>query len=382
MYISEGVNAEKRGRRVLTQGFFAIGGIVLASWIEFGLFFVPDNSVNWRFPIAFQGFFGLIVTSLILCMPESPRWLVKRDRYEEARSILSALEDMPEDSEVVTEEMELIRESFIEEQRLSSSIFSMGPERPFHRAVLAVGIAILAQMSGINIVTFYSTTIFQKQLHYSGIDARIFSGCLQIWQFIAAGLAVVLIDRLGRRTLLLAGAGGMVVAQAGLAGLTADLSNAHAGQAAIFFYFVAMLVFPIGLFLIPFMYAAEIAPLSVRAKVTATSACANWLFNFLVAEVTPTAISNIGWRYYIVYAAINFFSFCVIYVFFPETKGRTLEEIDDIFIQSKNIFDPVRVEKKLPKGAVATAARIREAHDLEKHRAVHAEYVNAPVPST
>ncbi|KAF7114907.1 hypothetical protein CNMCM5793_000677 [Aspergillus hiratsukae] len=376
MYVSECVSAQKRGRRVLTQGFFAIGGIVIASWLEFGLYFVKGNSVNWRFPIAFQAVFGLIATSLILFLPESPRWLVKRDRFQEAHSVISCLEDMPEDSEVVLHELQLIRDTFVEEQHSSSSFFAMGPERGFHRAVLAIGIAILAQMSGINIVTFYSTTIFEDQLHYSGIDARIFSGCIQIWQFIAAGLAVVLIDKFGRRKLLLAGTAGMCIAQAGLAGLMSDLSHPAAGKAAIFFYFVAMFFFPVGLFLLPFMYAAEIAPLSIRAKVTAVSACANWLFNFLVAEVTPPAFANIGWRYYIVYTAINAFSFLMIYIFYPETKGRTLEEIDDIFIQSKSIFDPVRVEKSLPKGAVATAARIRQAHDLEKHGAIHAENAN------
>ncbi|OBT72738.1 hypothetical protein VF21_09004 [Pseudogymnoascus sp. 05NY08] len=373
MWVSECSNASERGRRVLIQGFFAIGGLTLASWIEFGLFFVKNSSVNWRFPIAFQAFFCLIVTSLVLFLPESPRWLIKQDRYEEARTTMSALEGMPEDSEMVIQELDLIRDTFIEEQQQSSSVFSMGPERQFHRAVLAVGAALLAQMAGINIITFYSTNIFEQQLHYSPTNARIFSGCIQIWQFISAGIAVLLIDRFGRRKLLMAGALGMCLSQTCLAGLMSDLSNKAAGEAAIFFYFVAMFFFPVGLFLIPFMYAAEIAPLSIRHKVTAMSACTNWLFNFLVAEVTPHAMKNIGYRYYIVYACITAFSFVVFYLFYPETKGRTLEEIDDIFIQSKNIFDPVKVEKSLPKNAVATAARIREAHDMEKQASIHVE---------
>jgi sugar porter (SP) family MFS transporter len=372
MWVSECSDASNRGRRVLLQGFFAIGGLTLASWIEFGLYFIKDSEVNFRFPIAFQVFFALIFTSTVLFLPESPRWLVKKDRVEDANAVMCALEDMPEDSEVVNMEMQIIQETFQEERRDSSSIFHMGPERQFHRACLAIAAAVLAQMTGINIVTFYSTQIFETQLKYSAIDARIFSGCIQIWQFISAGIAVLLIDRFGRRKLLMAGALGMTIAQAALCGLNSDLTNPAAGKAAIFFFFWAMFWFPVGLLLIPFMYAAEIAPLSIRHKVTAISACSNWLFNFLIAEVTPHAMKNIGWRYYIVYTCISAFAFVVHYYFFPETKGRTLEEIDEIFIRSKSIFDPVRVEKALPHGGLVGMER---RQDEEKHAAVHAENV-------
>lgn len=376
MWVSECSNAQERGRRVLLQGFFAIGGVALASWIEFGLYFVKNNEVNFRFPIAFQALFALIITSLVMFLPESPRWLIKQDRFEDAKKVMAALEGMPEDDEVVNEELSLIRDAFLEEQRqAAASVFSMGPERQFHRAVLAVGIALLAQMSGINVVTFYSTTIFEDQLNYSPTNARIFSGCIQIWQFICAGIAVLLIDRFGRRKLLMAGALGMCVAQTSLAGLMSDLSNKAAGEAAIFFYFVAMFFFPVGLFLVPFMYAAEISPLNIRHQVTAISACTNWLFNFLVAEVSPHAMDSIGYKYYIVFACITLFTFVMLYFFYPETKGRTLEEVDDIFIQSASIFDPVKVEKKMPQNGLALASRIQHVHDEEKHAAQHSENI-------
>ncbi|KAK2023741.1 general substrate transporter [Colletotrichum zoysiae] len=375
MWVSECSSASERGRRVLLQGFFAIGGVVVASWMEFGLYFVKDNQVNFRFPIAFQGLFAIIITSLVMFLPESPRWLIKQERFEDARKVMAALGGLSEDSEVVNEELSLIRDAYIEEQHQAGSVFAMGPERQFHRAALAVGLAILAQMSGINIVTFYSTTIFETQLNYSPTESRIFSACIQVWQFIAAGFALVLIDRFGRRKLLMAGALGMCVAQTSLAGLMSDQANKSAAEAAIFFYFVAMFFFPIGLFLLPFMYAAEIAPLNIRAQVTAISACANWLFNFLVAEVSPHALDKIGYRYYIVYACITLFTFIVLFFFYPETKDRTLEEIDDIFIQSKSIWDPVKVEKNLPRNAVALAERIRHVHDEEKHNATHAETI-------
>jgi hypothetical protein len=138
---------------VLLQGFFAIGGIVLATWIEFGLYFVKDNQVNFRFPIAFQAFFALVVVALIMFLPESPRWLVKRDRPESAREVLSALADEPQDSEVIDQELDVICDTYQEEKANSNSLFTMGPERLFHRACLAVFAALLAQMTGGNIVS-------------------------------------------------------------------------------------------------------------------------------------------------------------------------------------------------------------------------------------
>jgi MFS family permease len=228
-------------------------------------------------------------------------------------------------------------------------------------------------MTGVNIVTFYSTQIFEDHLGYSPTEARIFSGCIQIWQLLCAGLAVILIDKIGRRRLLMAGAAGMCVAQTALCGLMSDLTNKAAGEAAIFFYFVAMFFFPVGLFLLPFMYAGEIAPLSIRHKVAALGACTNWLFNFLIAEASPTALTNIGYKYYILYACISAVAFVSFYLFYPETKGRTLEEIDEIFIRSKSIFDPVKVEKSLPRNGLAGAERRQEERGLEKNAATHVE---------
>lgn len=349
MWVSECAKAEYRGRLVLLEGWFAIGGIVIATWIEFGLYYVKSSSVNWRFPIAFQALFAIVVITIVLLLPESPRWLIKKERLEEAADVLAKLNGDSPDSEAVAEEVNNIHHSILDEHvGHSSSPFSLTRNRHLHRTILAVSVNILAQMTGVNIVTFYSTSIFQKDFHYSGTTSRIISACLQVWQFACAGLAVLIIDKFGRRTLLIAAAVGMAISQACLAGLSSDLANKSAAGAAFFFYFSALFFFPIGLFLIPFMYAAEIAPLRIRSKVTAMSASANWLFNFLLAEVTPVGFNNIQYRYYIVYAAISAFAAVVFGLLYPETKGRSLEEIDEIFLQSRSIWDPVRVARELP----------------------------------
>lgn len=89
------------------------------------------------------------------------------------------------------------------------------------------------------------------------------------------------------------------------------------------------------------------------------AAATNWLFNFLIAEITPIGIDNIGWRYYLVYLCICISATVTFFFFFPETRGRSLEEIDEIFLQSKSVFDPVRVAKELP-SHISEAATIAD----------------------
>ncbi|KAJ5701666.1 hypothetical protein N7488_009214 [Penicillium malachiteum] len=352
MYVSESSAAEGRGRMVLLQGWFAIGGVALATWMDFGLYYAGSNSASWRFPIAFQSVFALFVVSCIFFLPESPRWLAKVGRVEEAAEVLARLEDVSVDSEHVAQELEIIRQSLAEghqdESSGSSSPWARTQNRHLQRTIIAIAVNIFAQMTGVNIITFYSDTILESYLGYSGTIARIVSGCLQIWQFLAAGLAVLLIDRFGRRPLLITAAIGMTIAQTCLAGLSSDLSNKGAAGASIAFYFLALFCFPIGLFLVPFMYAAEIAPLRTRAKVTAMSAASNWIFNFVVAEASDTGFANIGYKYYIIYACISAMALVFFYFFCPETKGRTLEEIDEIFVNSTSFFDTVKVANQTP----------------------------------
>jgi Sugar (and other) transporter len=350
MYVSETAKPEQRGRLLLLEGLFGIGGLALAAWLDFGFYFV-HNPANWRFPIAFPATFAIIVGSMILMLPESPRWLVKQSKLEEAARVIAKLDDLPVDSEEVKVQVAIIHASLLADQGSgahSNSIFSFTKHRHFHRTVLAVCLTMMAQMTGANIVPFYSNTILQTSLGYTGIQAREISGSIQIACLMGAGIGCLLIDHVPRRTLLMLSLSVLAISTSCLAGLSSILDNKDADRASVFFYFFALFGFPIGLFLIPFMYAAEIAPLSIRAQVTALAGTSSWLFNFMVVEVTPIAFAQIAWRYYIVYAVVTCCSIVAVFFFYPETKGRSLEEIDEIFLLSKSIFDPVRIAAELP----------------------------------
>jgi MFS family permease len=155
MWVSECTQARNRGIMVMLSGWFAVGGLVLATWLEFGLYFVPNNSVSWRLPIAFQAVFALIIVSTVLFMPESPRWLIKMDRVEEARGILATLDDIPQESQEMAENLAMIQYTLTEEMRLhdSASPFALTHNRHLHRTLLAMGVNFFAQMSGISVIT-------------------------------------------------------------------------------------------------------------------------------------------------------------------------------------------------------------------------------------
>lgn len=347
---SELSKPEKRGAHVVADGIYVGLGTSLALWIDFGFYFVKDSSVSWRFPLAFQIVLSLIVMASIFFLPESPRWLMKQDREQEARQVLAALLDEDPHSDAVNKDVSDIMNALSVCGKASwGDMLSMGPQRLFHRTVLAATGQMFQQMCGVNLITFYATTIFQDFLGMDPVQARILSACMTLTQPFGGLLASFTIERLGRRPLMLWSAGVMGACMAILAGTISVPNNPHAMVAATVFLFVFQFTFTVGYAGLTYLYAAEIAPLQLRAAISAVATAAVWTFNFLLAEVTPVGFNTIGYRYYIIFAIFNACIVPTIYFFYPETKGRTLEEIDEIFVQSKSIFDPPRIARTLPR---------------------------------
>ncbi|KAJ7652045.1 general substrate transporter [Mycena polygramma] len=376
--------AGHRGFVVMLEGLFLSAGLAVSAWINFG-FSHTTGSVSWRFSLAFSCFFAFIVFFSVPLWPESPRWLVKVGRIEEARHVLAALDGVPLDSPVIAQEVREIEISLEETGKGTfRDIFRNGPSRFANRAFIAAAVQCFQQMSGINVLGYYQATIFQTFLGLDSSTSRILSASVFMWQTLCAPIGAFTIERVGRRKLMLLGASGMGACMALLAGLTSHPSNDTSIHAALAFVYLFSTFFVTGFLGLAFLYSSEIAPLSVRTPITALSSTSTWLFNFVVVEATPTGFEQLGWRYFLVYAAINWgLVLPTVYFLFPETQGLHLESVDRIFIESKNIFDPVRVGRRLRASAKVDedgSIQLEDENEGEREREKE-KGVDAPTPT-
>lgn len=352
---SEVSRASERGANVVADTIFIGSGISLALFIDLGFYFVKLNSVSWRFPFAFQIVLLLTVITFVLLLPESPRWLVKKGRRDEAREILARLLNVEPNSDTVDMDIRDIESSLASSASESWwGVFKMGEQRFIHRTVLAASAQFFQQICGINAITLYTTKLFQNFIGLGPVPSRILSACIGFSDILGGTIAFFTIDRLGRRVLMVSSSVVLAISMAILAGTTSDTTNTDALIAAVVFVYMFEGVFSIGYSGLPYLYAAEIAPLQHRAAINAISTATLWVFNFLIAEVTPVGLDTIGNRYFIIFAVFNATIGLLVYFCFPETKGRSLEEIDHIFLHSKNIFDPPRVAQSLSRQHLST----------------------------
>lgn len=350
VWASELAKITNRGSHSSAVGMYLSVGITLGFWIDFALSFAKDSSVSWRFPLAFQLIFCIVPMATIYFLPESPRWLITRGREDEARYILGAVNELDPYGEVLNTEIMEMKESLeIAKSGTMRDLFSMGETRVIHRAGLAFLAMFFSQICAINAITFYANTIFENYLNMTHNVASILSGCMEIIQIIGALGAMITIDRFGRRPLMIFSAIGLCICMALVAGLTSNTNNTAALDVAVVALYALNFIYSVGFAGCCFCYSAEISPLHVRSLVNGFAVGTTWAVNFLVAMVSPTAFNSISWRYYIVWACVNGFMILpLVYFFFPETRLRALEEIDEIFLQSKSFFDTVGIAKRMP----------------------------------
>ncbi|KAK2001546.1 general substrate transporter [Colletotrichum falcatum] len=310
---SETSGANNRGRQVVLTGLFTCVGYVLESWINLGFWEFKTGPVTWRPPIALAIAFSLVMMGSIYLLPESPRWLVMKGRSEEARAIISAFRGLPEDSLEVMAEVAGIEHSLEE----------TGQNTPKLTDMLKMGNDKLA--------------------------SKALAGGALTWKFLSSFLAFFAIDRFGRRAVFIVSGVGMCACMTCLAITTSFPKDNLAAQiaAGCFIYLYNTFV-PIGFLGANFLYCTEIAPLRLRMAMSSISTANHWLWNFIVVMVTPVALNTIGWRYYIVYAAVAACIPVSVYFLFPETMGRNLEEIELLFRDSPSVFATVRFAKNRP----------------------------------
>ena len=158
----------------MIEGALITGGICFSYWLDFGFSFLDPNPIAWRFPIAFQIVFALLILAFVLELPESPRWLILKGKEDEALSVLGALSDLPSDDPYIHGEFSAIKDTVLE---MASGgfrdLFTRDENRHFHRSVLAYVNQVFQQISGINLITYYAATIYQNEIHLSSFTSRL-----------------------------------------------------------------------------------------------------------------------------------------------------------------------------------------------------------------
>ncbi|KAI0736145.1 general substrate transporter [Fomitopsis betulina] len=340
-YHAECSPAAKRGSFIMIEGSLITFGIMISYWIDFAFFWLTGSSAQWRVPIALQIVLALIMVVGIFFLPESPRWLAKHGRDAEALAVIAALEDKDYTAESVQLTYHGIHEALaaesgsdMEQRSPLRDVFTNGRSQNFRRAFLGVVNQCFQQISGINLITYYATILFQN-LGINDVNSRIIAAANGTEYFFASLIAIFLIDRVGRRPLMLFGSIGQTITMVLLAVLGAvNTSGSRVASAVLLFVFNSF--FAVGWLGMTWLYPAEIVGLRIRAPANAFSTASNWIFNFVVVMITGPAFNNIGWKTYVVFASLNAFIIPIVYFFFPETAGRSLEDMDVIFALAYN----------------------------------------------
>ncbi|KAJ4007233.1 hypothetical protein NW766_009912 [Fusarium irregulare] len=325
---SELMKANNRGKGLAIELAINIFGVMLSYWVDYGMSFV-SNDAQFRFPLAFQIFFAILTFIGIILLPESPRWLINHDHHDEAREVLWAVR---QDAKSISKEDESVSRAIAEiqhainEERAAAQTSSFkamwknGEQKFLYRTMLGIGGQFMQQLSGINLITYYAPVIFQESVGISHNLSLLLAGFNGVAYFFSSLIPIWIIDRLGRRKLMMFAAAGQAVCMAVLAG-TVSTGQPGPGIVAIVMLFLFM--------------PAEYAPLAIRTRAAALATASNWIFTFLVVEITPVSISSIGWKTYVYFCIFNAFFVPLIYFFYPETRLLSLEQIDKLFTGPK-----------------------------------------------
>ncbi|KAF2028363.1 general substrate transporter [Setomelanomma holmii] len=347
---SECSSAANRGKHVVLDGCFISLGYLSEAWINLGFYEVDNKPLQWRIPLAFPTLISLVPMAAVFFIPESPRWLVNKSRVEDARASLSAFKGLDlHDSEISAEisGIELALEETGRSAAKISDIFTMGKDRLFYRFSLCIFLQFLQQMCGSNLISTYSTIIFQQGLGMNGEMSRILSGGALTWKFFSCFVAFFTIDRFGRRKLFMFSGVGMSACMLALAVASSfPKSNRSAQIASAFFVFLFNFFVPIGFLGANFLYCTEVAPTRLRVPMAGISTANHWMWNFVVNMVTPVAIETIGWQYYLVFLIISAIIVPIVFFAYPETMGRSLEELEMMFSEGTSIPGIVRESRK------------------------------------
>ncbi|KAN0100527.1 General substrate transporter [Tylopilus felleus] len=335
IYQSEISPPNHRGALACMEFTGNIAGYAASVWTDYFCSFL-DSHLSWRIPLFIQCVIGGILAAGSLLMPESPRWLIDTDQDEAGKRVIVDLHGGDPNDLVAQAEFREIKEKIMSERELGEGRGYATMWRKYKRRVLlAMSSQAFAQLNGINVISYYAPSVFEEA-GWLGRDAVLMTGINAIVYILSTIPPWYLVDRWGRRVILLSGAVIMGIAL-GLTGWWMYIDVPATPQAVVVCVIVFNAAFGYSWGPIPWLYPPEIMPLTFRSKGVSISTATNWAFNFIVGETTPYLQEVIAWRLYPMHGFYCACSFVLVYFLYPETMGVPLEEMDAVFGEEERL---------------------------------------------
>ncbi|PMD13671.1 general substrate transporter [Hyaloscypha hepaticicola] len=348
LYMSEIAPKKVRGALVSGYQFCITIGILLASCVDYG----TQNKLttaSYRIPIGLQMLWALILGTGLFLLPESPRYFVKKGKLEKASHVLTQLRGEPEGSEYIQQELaEIVANHEYEMSVIPqggyfkswANCFTGGfinASSNLRRTLLGISLQMMQQWTGINFIFYFGTTFFQelKTIH----NPFLISLVTTLVNVCSTPISFYIIERYGRRSILIWGAVGMVVCEfiVGIVGVTkgrASQNDPSAVRAQIAFICFYIFFFATTWGPAAWVVIGEIFPLPIRSRGVALSTASNWFWNCIIAVITPYMVgteprdANLESRVFFVWGSLCALCFVYAYLLIPETKGLSLEQVD------------------------------------------------------
>lgn len=322
MYIAEISPAHARGKLVSLNQLTIILGILLATVCAF-VFGDPTNPESWRWMFGSAVLPSSLFFITVFLIPETPRWLIKANRNSDAKLVLMKIGE----SDFIEKEMSDIKNSLSQNTK-SGSYHDLLSTTVLPALLVGFGIAILQQFCGINNVTQYVQVIFEKA-HINLTDGLFKGMFVGLVFFLFTFLAIMLVDKIGRKILMLVGTALMAFF---LFMLAWSFNSTSIDGLLVFFFvmgYIATFAFTLGP--VVWVLLSEIYPNYIREKALSLSSCMLWTATFVVVLVSPYLLDLSPMINFLLFAVLNVIGFIFVWFYLPETKGRTLEEMEQIW---------------------------------------------------
>jgi MFS transporter, SP family, arabinose:H+ symporter len=316
MYIAEVAPAKLRGRLVGVFQFNVVFGILLAYFSNYVIGLQHFGATEWRWELGVTAIPAALFFVMLFTIPRSPRWLVKKGRVNEARAVLRVTGDEDYEHDL----QEIVASINVEQGQAAEQLFSRKYALPIF---LAVSIGMFNQLSGINAILYYLNDIFSFA-GFSKVSGNLQAVAVGATNLLFTMIAMSVIDRLGRKTLLLVGSVGTAICLGGVA----TIFFTHQHQSLLLWLligYIAFFAFSQGAVI--WVYLSEVFPNSVRAKGQSLGSFSHWFMNATISLIFPVVAASSGAYPFVLFSVMMVLQFFVVLFVYPETKGLTLEEM-------------------------------------------------------